>query len=80
MSPKWISSATTAYDIGEGMSRGQGLTITRVGEWLLFHLGANYDVSKNNVGLGFFVEPRLGGTNGVSSTQLGSLLKLTQPY
>ena len=80
MSPKWISSATTAYDLGEGMSRGQGFTITRVGEWLLFHLGANIDVSKNNVGLGFAIEPRLGGTSGVSSTQLGSLLKLSQPY
>ena len=79
LSPKWISSATTAYDLGEGRSRGQGFTITRVGEWLLFHLGANIDVSKNNVGLGFSIEPRLGrGT--ISSTQLGSLLRTNQPY
>lgn len=80
MSPKWVSTATTAYDLGEGMSRGQGFTLTRVGEWLLVHMGANIDVSKNNVGVGFAIEPRLGGANGVSSTQLGSLLKLTQPY
>ena len=53
--------------------------MTRVGEWLLFHLGANYDVSKNNLGVGFAIEPRLGGSN-ISSTQLGSLLKLAQPY
>lgn len=79
LSPKWVSSATTAYDLGEGQSRGQGFTITRVGEWLLFHLGANYDVSKNNLGIGFAIEPRLGGAN-ISSTQLGSLLKLAQPY
>ena len=79
LSPKWVSSATTAYDLGEGQSRGQGFTMTRVGEWLLFHLGANYDVSKNNLGVGFAIEPRLGGSN-ISSTQLGSLLKLAQPY
>lgn len=80
MSPKWISTATTAYDLGEGMSRGQGFTLTRVGEWFLVHMGANIDVSKNNVGVGLSFEPRLGGINGVSSTQLGSLLKLAQPY
>ena len=79
LSPKWVTTATTAYDLGEGMSRGQGFTITRVGEWLLFHLGGNYDVSKNNVGLGFSVEPRLGKT-AVSSTQLGSLQGVAQPY
>ena len=79
LSPKWVSTATTAYDLGEGMSRGQGFTITRVGEWLLFHLGGNYDVSKNNVGLGFSIEPRIGKT-AVSSTQLGSLQGVSQPY
>ncbi len=79
LSPKWVTTATTAYDLGEGMSRGQGFTITRVGEWLLFHLGGNYDVSKNNVGLGLSIEPRIGKT-AVSSTQLGSLQGVAQPY
>ena len=79
MSPKWVSTATTAYDLGEGMSRGQAFTLTRIGESFLFHLGGNIDVSKNNVGLGFSIEPRLGGTPGTSSTQLGSLSKLAQP-
>ena len=74
MSPKWVSTATTAYDFGEGLSRGQSLTVTRVGEWLLFHVGANYDVSKNNPGVMFSIEPRLGGRSNVSSTQLSSLL------
>jgi hypothetical protein len=77
LSPKWISSATTAYDIGEGRNRGQGFTLTRVGEWLLFHLGANFDASKNNVGLGFSIEPRL-GRGAISSTQLGSLQGMNQ--
>ena len=60
MSPKWISTASTSYDFGQSRSVGQAFTITRVGEWLLFHLGGNVDVSKNNVGFQFSVEPRLG--------------------
>ncbi len=74
LSPKWVSTMSTAYDIGEHRNRGQSFTITRVGEWLLFHVGANYDASKNNPGVMFSVEPRLGGRNSVSSTQLSSLL------
>lgn len=75
LSPKWISTATTAYDFGQSRSAGQGFTLTRVGEWLLIHVGANVDVSKNNVGLGIAVEPRL-GRDVISSTQLSSLLKI----
>ncbi len=73
MSPKWISTASTAYDFGEGQNRGQSLTVTRVGEWLLLHVGFNFDASKNNVGLSLAVEPRL-GSHGVSTPQLSSLL------
>lgn len=78
MSPKWVSTATTAYDIAQARSAGQGFTLTRVGEWLLIHLGGNIDVSKNNVGLGISIEPRLGRST-ISSTQLGSLLGVAQP-
>lgn len=81
LSPKWVSTATTAFDVAQHRSAGQGFTLTRVGEWLLFHLGGNVDVSKNNVGLMFSVEPRIGrGT--ISSTQLGSLAGAAaqQPY
>ena len=78
MSPKWISTATTGYDLAQARSAGQGFTLTRVGEWLLIHLGANVDVSKNNVGIGIAVEPRL-GRDAISSTQLSSLLKIASP-
>ena len=74
MSPKWVSTMSAAYDFSEGRNRGQSLTVTRVGEWLLFHVGANYDASKNNPGILFSIEPRLGGRSNVSSTQLSSLL------
>lgn len=73
LSPKWTVTGTTAFDIAQARSAGQGFTITRVGEWLLVHLGGNIDVSKNNVGVGLAIEPRLGRSM-ISSTQLGSLM------
>jgi hypothetical protein len=60
---KWISTATTAYDLAEGRNRGQAFTITRIGADFIFHLGFNYDVSKNNVGLMLSAEPKFGPTS-----------------
>lgn len=73
MSPKWVSTASTAFDIGEGQNRGQSLTISRLGEWNIVHVGFNFDASKNNVGLQIAIEPRL-GTKGIATPQLSSLL------
>ena len=73
MSPKWVSTMSTAFDFGEGQNRGQSLTVTRVGEWLLFHVGANYDASQNNPGIMLSIEPKLGGRSGYSANQLSSL-------
>ncbi len=74
MSPKWISTASTAFDVGEGQNRGQALTITRVGEWLLVHIGFNIDTSKDNVGVVLAIEPKLGNGR-VQTPQLGPLLQ-----
>lgn len=74
-SPKWIFTFGTAYDIGEGEDRGQSLTVTRVGADFVWNLGAGVDISKNNVGITFSIEPRL-GTNRSSQTQLSSLLRV----
>jgi hypothetical protein len=73
MSPKWVSTAGTAYDLAEGMDRGQSLTITRIGKDFLVHIGANYDRSKDNAGIAVAIEPRFGVFD-ASSTQLSSLL------
>lgn len=73
MSDKWMSRMSTAYDLGENQNRGQSLTVTRIGEWLLLHIGANFDASKNNVGIAIAVEPRLGNT-GTSTGNLNALL------
>lgn len=82
MSPKWISSVSAAYDIAENESRGQSLTLTRVGADFLVHLGLSLDPMKENYGIGLSIEPRFApfvGNYGAagSGTQLGSLL---QPY
>lgn len=73
MSDKWIGTAGTAYDLAERHNRGQSFTLTRVGADFLFHLGANFDASKNNAGIAISVEPRIGAFNS-QSTQLSNLL------
>jgi len=73
MTPKWISTFGTAYDLGENQNRGQSFTITRVGLDFLLHIGASFDESKDNAGIAISFEPRIGPFGG-SSTQLGSLL------
>lgn len=77
MSEKWIATFGTAFDVGEGQDRGQSLTVTRVGPDFLIHMGAGVDISKNNVGFTFAIEPRVGAFDN-SSTQLSSLLGIKQ--
>jgi hypothetical protein len=77
MSPKWISTFGTAYDLAEGRNAGQSLTFTRVGADFLIHFGANYDQSKDNAGIALAVEPRFGRIKG-NQTQVDSLLE--QPH
>ncbi len=72
MSEKWISTIGASYDLAEGRDRGQSLTITRIGEYMLFHLGTGYDRSRDNFSLNFMVEPRFG--NKTTSTQMSSLI------
>ena len=72
MSEKWISTVGASYDLAEGQDRGQSMTITRVGEYMLFHLGTGYNRSRNNFSLNFMVEPRFGSKS--TSTQMSSLI------
>lgn len=72
MSEKWISTIGASYDVAEGRDRGQSLTITRIGEYLLFHVGTGYDRSRDNLSINFMVEPRLGGQS--TMTQMSSLI------
>ncbi len=58
MNEKWIFSGGWTYDFGQTGNVGQALGLTRIGESLLIRLGINVDSGRDNVGLGFSVEPR----------------------
>lgn len=77
MSPKWVTTASTAFDIAEGENRGQSFTLTRIGADFLVHVGGSYDRSKDSVGVALAVEPRFGPRTPYSS-QMSSLLGLDQ--
>lgn len=79
MSPNWVSTFGTAYDLAENRNRGQSLTVTRIGRDFFTHFGATFDASKNNVGFMLSVEPRfMPFSSGSSATnqmnpQMGTL-------
>ena len=56
--PKWAGSAATVIDFGEAGNVGQSFSLSRIGESLIFSVGANIDPSKGNTGFSFLVEPR----------------------
>ena len=58
MSPKWISTFGTTYDLYQARNIGQNFILTRVGESFLFVLGFNVDTSKDNVGVTVAIQPR----------------------
>lgn len=78
MSPKWISTVGTGFDLKEHRNIGQSFTLTRVGADFLIHLGGNVDTSKGNAGLQLSVEPRFGNRRVLNSgnPQLNNLLPL----
>jgi hypothetical protein len=58
MSPKWIGSASTSIDFGNGGNIGQSFAASRIGESLVGTVGFHVDESKDNVGVSLHVEPR----------------------
>jgi len=75
LSEKWAGTASNAYDLSEGLNRGQSLSLTRIGADFLFHFGFSFDQSKNNVGLAIAFEPRFGPRTPYSS-QMDNLLQV----
>lgn len=74
MSPNlYVATAAAQFDVAEGIDRGESLTITRIGENFLLHVGLGYDRSRNNVGAAISLEPKF-GSYGSSSVQLNNLL------
>lgn len=74
---KWVSTLFTAYDLAESRNRGQAFTVTRIGNDFLFHVGVNFDASKDNVGFTFSVEPKFGPYNYLLPAA-GSLMGINQ--
>ncbi len=58
MSPKWVSSFGTSFDLGKDGNIGQRLSITRIGESFLISAGFSVDASRGNVGAVLSIEPR----------------------
>ena len=50
MSPKWISTFGTTFDVANARNIGQNFTMTRIGESFLMTFNVNVDTSKGNVG------------------------------
>jgi hypothetical protein len=74
MSPKWISTFGTTFDLHLSRNIGQNFTITRIGESFLFIMNVNVDTSKGNVGANFAVQPRfLQGRLKGAGTGMGAL-------
>jgi len=73
LNPKWIVTASTAYDLAENQNRGQSVTLTRAGADWLFHIGGSFDSSKDSYGVAVSFEPRFGNRD-ASGSQLSSLL------
>ncbi len=58
LNEKWIIAAGTIYDFGSTGNVGQTIGLTRIGESMLLRVGLNVDKGRNNVGIGFAIEPR----------------------
>ncbi len=58
MSDKWGIQALSAYDFGSTGNIGQRVAAIYIGESFLFRFGVNFDVSRDNLGFIFGLEPR----------------------
>ncbi len=58
MSPKWITTFGSSFDLGSDGNIGQFFSITRLGESMLVRAGFNVDASRGSVGFKLVIEPR----------------------
>ncbi|QDV47644.1 hypothetical protein Enr13x_75550 [Stieleria neptunia] len=63
MNEKWIFSGGMTYDFGNTGSVGQSYGLTRIGESLLLRVNINVDTGRDNIGVGFLIEPRFFARN-----------------
>ncbi|MEX0718184.1 MAG: hypothetical protein WD066_16440 [Planctomycetaceae bacterium] len=60
MSPKWVSTFATSYDLATNRNMAQSMTVSRIGADFLFHLGMSYNANKDNFGVSVMLMPRIG--------------------
>ncbi len=71
MTPKWLSTFGTSFDLKNQGNIGENFRLTRVGESFLFTVGLNVDVSRGNVGFNIALIPRfLGRSQSVTRGQV----------
>lgn len=56
-SERWALGFSNSFDLSSGYNIGQKATVSRIGESLIFSLGASRNESKNNWGVSLSVEP-----------------------
>ncbi len=77
MSPKWVTTFSTSYDLGRTGNLGQKFSIMRIGESLLIQAGFRVNPSTDDVGVLLTIEPRfmtkglLGGASGAKIPPAG---------
>jgi lipopolysaccharide export system protein LptA len=78
MSEKWIANAGMTYDLSSTGNIGNTVGFTRIGEAFLLSMNANYDASRQALGVNFSIEPRFlprgraGFVNGVRVPPAGT--------
>ncbi len=80
MSPKWISSLSTAYDFGERRSLGQSIRLTRVGADLIFRLAIKVNPLRRDYGVGIELMPRILSQLGIEAGRYGEDLPSLVQY
>lgn len=73
MSPKWVSTFATSFDLAMNQNQAQSVTISRIGADFLFHLGLTYNENKDNFGVSVMLVPRIGPFAN-ATTNLSSLV------
>ena len=58
LNEKWVVSSGTSYDFSSTGNVSQSFGLIRIGESLLVRMGMTYDKGRDNVGIGFTLEPR----------------------
>ncbi len=69
MSPKYIAAYEASIDLAGSSNVGQRVAFTRIGESFLMRAGLRYDMSKDNLGVGLTVEPRMFRRTGSNSIE-----------